>query len=358
MADLKLPSLTTPSFSVPNLTTGRIRTPKLTTIGPVTYKYKRAQKQTRHVTDLGDLLLGNPITGTRQLQETLKDNDLGELVYVPILNRLVGAGLMVQERIISPVLKGDVDDALINILESFSGTLDTLANPIKSLLPFAGGGTAEDFLKSMGWLDGAYREQYQWNTGNTVLDLLGEMVSDPANWFTFGSAGAAKLASKGMSKEITSELIERYGREAIDDINLAKVLSKLSPETLFETTADLTTDNSKLVKLISDNITDQRKYYLDTLAELKKGTKVYNQTTALLKQYNTLYANIDDVSTVIAKARNSKWYNVYKQAAKYEKIGDYIDKELLKAAAKLTGTYAPATILIKQLTPRFKAIYN
>ena len=50
-----------------------------------TYAPKQKKLQRQHVKDLGDLLLGTPLTGTLQLRHTLQDNDLRDLVYVPVL---------------------------------------------------------------------------------------------------------------------------------------------------------------------------------------------------------------------------------------------------------------------------------
>ena len=65
----------------------------------------------------------------------------GENTYqTQYLNRFIGAGLMIKERTIDPLRKGDIKGTFINNIESIGKTMDTLANPVKSLFSGAGGG--------------------------------------------------------------------------------------------------------------------------------------------------------------------------------------------------------------------------
>ena len=143
-----VPQIYVPSLSVPQLKAKHIYVPKLEVPGVVYKKRKKAERL--HVKDLGDLLLGNPIKGTLQLQHTLEDTGYGDFKYIPLLNRLVGASLLVKERTLEPISEGKWGEAAINVLESFGNSLDIVANPVKSLMPWAGGGGSEDLLKSMG----------------------------------------------------------------------------------------------------------------------------------------------------------------------------------------------------------------
>ena len=67
-----VPKLYVPSLYVPHLKDKQIKVPHLLAPGDAGV---RIPKRTRlHAKDLGDLVLGNPITGTRQLQHTLEDS--------------------------------------------------------------------------------------------------------------------------------------------------------------------------------------------------------------------------------------------------------------------------------------------
>ena len=130
MADV--PHLYVPSLSAKKLYVPHINVPHIS----VPFKGRMPKEiEQRYATDLGDILLGNPIAGTKQLQNTLKKHDLDDLIEVPLLNRIVGAGLMIQDRAVDPLLKGDVGTFIINSLETAGQSLDILANPVKSLLP-------------------------------------------------------------------------------------------------------------------------------------------------------------------------------------------------------------------------------
>ena len=125
----QVPKIYVPSLSVPKLPAPRLWGKTLPTPFKSTVDYPGIER--RHVKDLGDIWLGNPITGTRQLRETLEDNDTDWLVYVPLLNRVVGTGLLVKERALEPLMEGKPGVAFINTLESFGNSLDILSNPVK-----------------------------------------------------------------------------------------------------------------------------------------------------------------------------------------------------------------------------------
>lgn len=171
---------------------------------------KKLNINRQHAKSLADIVLGDFGTGTLQLQHTLEDAGLENLIGHPILGRIAGYAQMTKERTFEPLINGELGKVMINTLESAGDTLDVLANPVKSLLPVAGGGTGEDFMKSMGWIEGEYRKTYQWDTGNFFLDLAGEMISDPINWFTWGSNAIQKQAGKTALNTMDDYLGEIY----------------------------------------------------------------------------------------------------------------------------------------------------
>ena len=253
---MSIPELKTPSLSVPKLQVPRLYVPRLqvpTLRGNTTdYPGKYKAPERRHVKDLGDIILGNPITGTRQLRETLVDYGMADLVYVPILNRIAGSLLMGYERTLVPLAKGNIGEAFVNNLESFGSTLDTLANPVKSLSPWAGGGSSTDLLKSMGWIDSQYRETYQYDTGYWLADVVLEVISDPVNWFTRGYGALAKGGSGAATDAVEKSVVKHTGKTIIgasDDIATDKKFIKNLTEIVSASTADADDD---LVKIIID----------------------------------------------------------------------------------------------------------
>ena len=251
---MSIPELKTPSLSVPNLQVPHLYVPRLqvpTLRSEVTHYPRRHKAPERtQVKDLGDIILRNPITGARQLRETLVDYGMADLVYVPILNRIAGSLLMGYERTLVPLSKGNIGEAFINNLESFGSTLDILANPVKSLSPWAGGGSSTDLLKSMGWIDSQYRETYQYDTGHWLSDVVLEVISDPANWFTFGSGALAKNGSNAATDAVEKAVVKHTGKTIIgasDDIATDKKFIKNLTEIVSASTADADDD---LVKII------------------------------------------------------------------------------------------------------------
>ena len=120
---MSLPTLNTPSLSVPSfqnlLYVPRLKGPK---VGESNYIGK--QEERLYAKDLGDIILGNPLTGTKQLRETLKKHGAIDLIYVPILNRVAGTLFMIKDRTVDPLIKGDITTAFINSLETVGSTLE------------------------------------------------------------------------------------------------------------------------------------------------------------------------------------------------------------------------------------------
>lgn len=357
-------TLTVPSLTLPILESPRVTIPRLTipTLPRVSYP---KIKNTRHVVDLGDLLLGNPISGTRQLQETLRDNDLAKLVYVPILNRIVGTGLMLKERAVEPILKGEFGTFGINTLETLGHSADLLSNPVKSLMPWAHGGTSNDFLKSMGWLDGAYREQYEWDTGNFLVDLIGEIFSDPATLVSFGAKTGTKAMDKAGSRisqeiqeEFTEQLTKKLGKEVVDDDAIKAIIKQLTPAQLADVTDDLTKENSAIIRYISNNLETQRLNYKAAMEDAAIGSEAYKKAKALYKKYNKAFLNAEQVNIDITSIRQSKLYNTYSTLKNVQKGADNVQNIIQEAGMYVSGLKPAQLAYQKIITPTFRALYN
>lgn len=331
---LSVPHLYVPSLSLPKLNTPKLYIPRLTVPTVTT----QAKIKRQHVNDLGDLILGMPGSGTLELQHTLEDYGFGEITHVPVLNSLVGAGLMVQERFIKPISEGNAGQALINGLETLGNSLDIIANPIKALLPVAGGGTYEDFLKSMGWDPNSYREIYQWDTGNFLFDLAGEIISDPINWFTLGGKALTKETVDATRDALVKVLVKEYGEEAVQSLSTKQIDDILIQ--LGKMTSD--SNNDSVVRLFAE--LNKKQYSLaQELKSLPVNSEAYrvakNNLDTLTKGLTLNDTNklIDDLH----RFRTDSLYKAYKSIRTPIDIADKLDKNLLRVSLWLTP-FGPA----------------
>ena len=351
---MSVPKLNVPSLSVPTLTVPHLQVPRLQVPTLDGYKtdyvgkYKKPER--RHVKDLGDIILGNPITGTRQLRETLVDYGMADLVYVPILNRIAGTLLMGYERTLVPISQGKVGVAFINNLESLGGTLDMIANPIKSLSPWAGGGTSTDLFKSMGWIDSQYRETYQYDTGYWLADVVLEVVSDPVNWFTWGSSALSKKGIGIAADAVEESLIKHTGKALIgasDDVATDKQFIKNLTKIVAASTADA---DDKLIDTIIARVKANRAQLDKLLKSTPANSELYKLRKALLNDMDALLKNDADgvITDLLYDIRMNKGFRAYRSIRKAEIFADKIDKGLLHlglASAPMFG--APAYALKK-----------
>lgn len=356
MADTRsgVPHIKTPSLSVPHIYVPQINVPQIKVPG-VYWEPQRPER--RHVKDLGDIILGHPITGTRQLQNTLEDNDLEFLTYVPILNRIAGAVLLVDERVVDPIKEGKFNVALINSLETFGNSLDIVANPIKSLMPWAGGGTSDDFLKSMGWAEGEYRETYQWDTGNWVVDIIGETLSDPLNYLSYGGKAVAKEGSDILVDTLRRALIKELGEEAAQEI--PEVVLKQMVREMGE---ELTTKYSdEIVTTIIKQIDEKKMLYQsDLLYTTAKGAKL-DEIKRLADYYSKFSDRVhtNQFRQAISDIRFSQGYKQYRTLTRVGKIMSKPDDLLMVASLGITPMFGVGYLAVKKMVvPGFKALWN
>lgn len=355
LSKLNAPSLSAPRVSAPSVYVPRLQAPTLSR------NYYITNQENRHVRDLGDIILGNPITGTKQLRKTLVDNGAVHLVYVPILNRIAGTLFMVNERTLMPLAKGDIGTVFINGLETIGNTLDIVANPIKSLMPWAGGGSTTDLYKSMGWLDDAYREAYQWNTGNWLVDVVGEFASDPINWITFGAAGLAKKGSQSLDDIVTSLVIKNTDNLLIgasDDVLMDKKFIHNLSERIAATAADA---DSKLVKDLFDRAVSNRRQLEDMLS--RPGLKAAERRAikARLNHFdelinNDLYGKLTDLCYEV---RMSDAYRYYNAVRRTQKITKEFDNALTNTAFALSPAFGAGKQTLKFIGSKtYKVLHN
>ena len=356
----RTPKITSPSLVSPAVYRPPVYKPR--TPGKVYGVNYNKQSTKRYAKDLGDIILGNPITGTRQLQNTLIKNNAEELLYVPIINRLAGAAFMIEDRLIEPIQQGNILEAGVNTLETFGSSLDLFANPIKSLLPWAGGGNNGDFLRSMGWLDGEYREYYQWdvNTGSEPLDFIvnitGEILSDPLNWLGWIQSGATKIGTNTLL-DYSEDIIKRF----IPD-EVTKDLLKTNPQ-LYKNILKMSTDLSnkaetaRIVKNLNQTLS-QKISYLALNAQDESAN-------VLREQYLTALYNIstDDFFKAVSNIQYAEPYRYYKNTLKFAKNLKGTKKALDEFLTIGTAVINPITLVppiaVKYLSDKvFTSLWN
>lgn len=363
MAYTTVPTLRVPSLSVPTLKVPTLKAPTLNvpTLGGTLNNSSRPQTYKRELTDIGDILLGNPISGTRELQESLHDHDLDFLTYVPLLNRVAGTAIMMKDRFIDPIAKGNWDEAGINTLETVGNTLDIVANPIKSLMPWAGGGSTDDFLRSMGWKDGEYRKMYQWNTGNTLTDIVGETISDPLNWFSFGANQMAKTASKDLTNNLSEAIVKNVSSEVGDTLN-PKVLRNILTKYSDDLATDLTKSDSKVITELTKRLEKQKDFYEAFLRQVDPSdVEQVRNIKNLIDSYKYSIsdkgiANLRKAFTEVSQSKNFARYNSIRKVID---TSAQIDRTLLITGLGLNPvTGAGYLIASKGIKPGFQHLWN
>lgn len=356
---MDVPKLSPPSLSAPRLSAPRLNPPKLTPPGVTSYNVynrNRTSVQRQHVKDLGDLILGKPGVGTLQLRHTLNDAGLGNFTEIPILNSVLGFGVMLKERALDPLLEGDTSKLLINSLESIGGTMDILANPVKSLMPWAGGGGPTDFAKSLGWAEDEYRQQYNWNTGSSIVDFVGEVISDPLNWITWGANAAGKTGAD-LLLDTTKQAITKEAGET-----LASTITDTGYRNISKVISDALTDsNDKLVSEIVDRLSDNRKYLLDEIQKVSVTNPKYKEIQEAITAYNQLLSLDADkqLANIIKDIRVSDGYNQYLQITKFTKAVATVNDAVIIASMGIAPAWGIGKTVFEQLNKHvFKAQWN
>lgn len=355
---MAIPDLKVPSFSVPDLKVPDLKVPDLHIAGAYNvYNHRRTSVQRQHLKDLGDILLGNPVTGTLQLQHTLEDYGLKEYKYIPVMNRVIGLGLMLNERFFKPLFKeGDVPTVIINSLETTGGTLDTLSNPVKSLFPWAGGGGSDDLAKSMGWAEGEYRKQYQFDTGNFIADVVLETVADPSNWLTFGGKQLAATATDvgvATARRSFRNVISEGVEQTITDKGM-KVFAEAIEYAI-------TKESDDVIETIFKRLKDNRDSLIETLSKTNKSSPGYKQIQAILADYNKLLdLNADKkIADLIDDIRLSDGYKKYRLLRRSSELMTSVDDMLTIAAMGLSPAFGIGKVVMNNLiVPAFQHLWK
>lgn len=132
-----------------------------------------------------------------------------------------------------PIYHKQYDIAARNVLIGLGETGDVLKNVVVSLFDpknTSAKNYDEEIIESawtrlkssIGITEGHLRYTYDWDTGNGLLDLVLELVSDPLNLISLGSKIAAKSAFKTATEPITEVLSKLDGSDKIFKKTLSK----------------------------------------------------------------------------------------------------------------------------------------
>lgn len=285
---------------------------------------------------LADVVLGGPM-GTLELRNTFDKYDVPDtLRAVPVMNKLIGAALLVNDNTIDPISKGKYKEAIVNNLSAIANDFDILANPVKSLLPVAGGGHEGDFLSSLGLGDG-YRKTFQWDSGSFVLDMIGETLSDPMTYITLGLSKGISTTADGVVNLTKENLAKTYGEQFVKNKLTDKEILNLIKEQGLKASERTTAQN------VITKTNDYLKELRTQLRTVKRGTKEYQELKELInKVYNATVSdtsNLINLNRAVAQVRNTKIF------AQYETISRALDTVQKVQKTWATAVYATAPMV-------------
>ena len=183
--------------------------------------------------------------------------ELSWLEKIPLIRNIAATVDLSYNKGIAPALAGEWMAVGTNTLMNFGETLDIVANPVKGLLMDG----VDGFIDGLG-VGTEGRKNYDWDTGNWVVDLGLEIISDPVNWFTFGTGMLAKTGAKvggdaltegatALMKGVTKELNQKLGQE------LAQTVSEYFTKALINTKHGVTKINRRTVQDLTTGILEK-----------------------------------------------------------------------------------------------------
>lgn len=285
-------------------------TPFASIIKPYTpRKLYTVDDSTEKAKSLLDVLLGND-----QRNKLMEEEGLNWLKDVPILNLVGGTAALVKDKYVDPFIENGISGQTfkeigLNTITEVAEDLDILSNIIKSQNPAAGGEFLS--LKTLGDSLGVNgkRVVYNFNTGNTIEDIIAEIISDPLTVLTLGASAVesigkagAKSAATVVTKEVVSELSEQATKDFAKAVT--KTVVKEGKEATFENI--LKNVNRRSLQEISE-------------AGLKKATP-----------------------EIVESILKSKGYQYFAQASKLKASVNTVDTAITKTAWMMTPVGLPA----------------
>lgn len=152
---------------------------------------------------------------------------------------------------IKPIMAGKPKEAGLNMLMNLGETMDAAANPVKGL--FIDG--PEGFVKGLGYMtDG--RTNYDYDTGNFVVDMLLELISDPMNWYDIGAGTIMKKTTTKKGLEATADVASTTVAKINKELRSAGI-AEISIKEVKSLEKDLAKEAGRLAKEWSNIAIDQ-----------------------------------------------------------------------------------------------------
>lgn len=215
----------------------------------IKYEYKPPEKTTpqsslsnfndpREINSFRDIVLGSVNPNMKHNLRTgigLIDNNIA-------YNMLTDTIMHSWKHYLKPTFTGHGDYALSNLMVEARETLDALTNPIRSIpISIAKGENPFQALLRSTFGDKTGIHNYEYDTGNGVVDFILELISDPLNWASFGGksliSASADAAIEGTGKVLTKQGIKELAQE-LTEATGKKVTQKAVRE-LIEATPEL-----------------------------------------------------------------------------------------------------------------------
>lgn len=306
--------------------------PEVKIVGPINKK----------ANSFADIITGDLVEGTTELQNTLRDSAFSWSRDIPILNRVTGTLVFLKDQYADPFIVNGFSgqatkEVLLNSLNNISETLDLFSNVIKSQSPLAGGEflSGESLANSWGLGADGTRHNYNYDSGNFFVDVLLETVSDPLNVLTFGGKSVAKTALdsvQDVAVKTLKETAERAGISLADDVvaDIANAAIKAGSEGV-EGMSYATIKNYMKDTTVS------------ALQQAAKDVVTNDEVEKMLTQ-----------STIESLTKSHSMYRLYSAASKVSQVASNVDDILTKAAVYTT----PLLVPVKAAKPLFKKMLN
>ena len=212
---------------------------------------------------------------------------------------------------IKPIMYGKPDQALLNTMMNLGETMDFAANPVKGLVMEG----PQGFLKATGLTD-AGRVNYDYDTGNVIIDMLLEIVSDPMNWIE-GPANIAKgTAIAKTAKNVAESLIKNIsdatiavGKEITEDSAtkafkaLTSGLKELSQDVTEKFAKGKLSKDNKILKFLQTDVFTNNALTKEEIKALTESSqhKIYNLLVNYIKTIAPDATDID-IENILTKA--------------------------------------------------------
>lgn len=164
-----------------------------------------------------------------------------------IARALTGTFDLIGNTVVEPIKQGNPAAAGINLLVNLGESLDILASPIKGLILDG----PEGFVKgSVG------RVNYDFDTGNWLLDMLAEVLVDPFNWISFGSKAAISGGIKSVLASSVDDVAQAAGGKFLKEGVTEFTQKQLKEKILKSARRELIDSQGRLIAKNADDMVD------------------------------------------------------------------------------------------------------